>query len=77
MLFLCKNSRKGGRIPVGKRYLTLYLMDLDQKAIEGIQVASEMSLRLYCQPLVITDSGGKGQPGVKAARLRENGSVIQ
>ena len=34
-------------------------MDLEQKAIERIQSASEMSLRLYQQPLVITDSGGK------------------
>lgn len=34
-------------------------MDLEQKAIERIKMASEMSLRLYQQPLVITDSGGK------------------
>ncbi|WP_455437681.1 phosphoadenosine phosphosulfate reductase family protein [Hungatella hathewayi] len=34
-------------------------MDLEQKAIERIRTASEMSLRLYSQPLVVTDSGGK------------------
>lgn len=34
-------------------------MDLEQKAIERIRTASEMSLRLYEKPLVITDSGGK------------------
>lgn len=34
-------------------------MDLEQKAIERIRTASEMSLRLYGKPLVITDSGGK------------------
>lgn len=34
-------------------------MDLEQMAIERIRTASEMSLRLYGEPLVITDSGGK------------------
>ena len=34
-------------------------MDLEQKAIERIRTASEMSLRIYGKPLVITDSGGK------------------
>ena len=34
-------------------------MDLEQKAIERLKAASEMSLRLYKQPLVITYSGGK------------------
>ena len=34
-------------------------MDLEQTAIERLTVASEMSLRLYKQPLVITYSGGK------------------
>ena len=34
-------------------------MDLEQKAIERIQMVSEMSLRIYGEPLVITDSGGK------------------
>lgn len=34
-------------------------MDLGQTAIERLKMASEMSLRLYKQPLVITYSGGK------------------
>lgn len=34
-------------------------MDLEQKAIERIRMASEMSLRMYQKPLIITDSGGK------------------
>lgn len=34
-------------------------MDLEQKAIERVRMASEMSLRLYESPLVVTDSGGK------------------
>lgn len=35
-------------------------MDLEQTAIERLKMASDMSLRLYKQPLVITYSGGKG-----------------
>ena len=34
-------------------------MDLEQTAIERLKMASDMSLRLYQQPLVITYSGGK------------------
>lgn len=34
-------------------------MDLEQTAIERLRMASDMSLRLYEQPLVITYSGGK------------------
>lgn len=34
-------------------------MDLENKAIERLKLASDMSLRLYKQPLVITYSGGK------------------
>lgn len=34
-------------------------MDLEQKAIERLKAASDMSIRLYKQPLVITYSGGK------------------
>ena len=34
-------------------------MDLEKTAIERLKVASDMSLRLYKQPLVITYSGGK------------------
>lgn len=58
-LFYAKKPGKGGRVPAGRRYLTLFRMDLEQKAIERVKAASEMSLRLYGQPLVVTDSGGK------------------
>lgn len=34
-------------------------MDLEQKAIERIRMASEMSLHHYGEPLVCTYSGGK------------------
>ncbi len=34
-------------------------MDLEQKAIERLKMASEMSLRYYGQPLLVTYSGGK------------------
>lgn len=35
-------------------------MDLEQTAIERLRMASEMSLRLYKQPIVVTYSGGEG-----------------
>ena len=35
------------------------MSDLEQTAMERLRMASEMSLRLYKQPLVITYSGGK------------------
>lgn len=34
-------------------------MDKEQKAIERLKLASEMSLRIYGQPLIVTTSGGK------------------
>lgn len=34
-------------------------MDLEKTAIERIKTASELSLRYYGQPLIVTDSGGK------------------
>ena len=34
-------------------------MDLEQKAIERMQKASEISMKLFGQPLVVTYSGGK------------------
>ena len=34
-------------------------MDLEQTAIERLKMASDMSLRLYKQPMVVTYSGGK------------------
>lgn len=38
-------------------------MDLEQTAIERLKMASDMSLRLYKQQLVITYSGGaRGRP---------------
>lgn len=38
-------------------------MDVEQTAIERLKMASDMSLRLYKQPLVITYSGGaRGRP---------------
>lgn len=59
MLFFCDKSGKEAEFRPGKRYLTLKYMDLEQKAIERIRMASEMSIQLYEQPLVVTDSGGK------------------
>ena len=35
------------------------MTDLEQKAIERLRCASDMSIKLYKQPLVITYSGGK------------------
>lgn len=35
------------------------MSDLEQTAMERLRMASEMSLRVYKQPLVITYSGGK------------------
>lgn len=34
-------------------------MSLEQRAIDLLRMASDMSLRLYKQPIVITYSGGK------------------
>ncbi len=34
-------------------------MDLEQKAIDRIKIASEMSLQHYGQPIVCAYSGGK------------------
>lgn len=34
-------------------------MDLEQKSIERLKMASEMSLKYYGQPLLVTYSGGK------------------
>lgn len=45
-------------------------MDLEQIAIERLHAASEMSLRYYGQPLVITDSGGKDSSVCKELALR-------
>ena len=38
-------------------------MDVEKTAIERMKMASDMSMRLYKQPLVITYSGGaRGRP---------------
>ena len=34
-------------------------MDVEKRAIERLKTASEMSLQVYGQPLIITTSGGK------------------
>ena len=45
-------------------------MDLEQIAIERLKAASEMSLRHYGLPLVVTDSGGKDSQVCKELALR-------
>lgn len=45
-------------------------MDKEQTAIQRLQTASEMSLRYYHQPLIITDSGGKDSSVCKALAIR-------
>ena len=37
----------------------LFWVDLEKTAIERIKTASELSLRYYGRPLIVTDSGGK------------------
>lgn len=37
-------------------------MDLEQKAIERIRLASDLSLKYYGKPLVCEYSGGKDSP---------------
>lgn len=49
------------------------MSDLEQKAIERIKTASEMSLMLYKKPLVFTDSGGKDSAVI--CKLAENAGV--
>lgn len=48
-------------------------MDLEQKAIERIKMASEMSFMLYKKPLVFTDSGGKDSAVI--CKLAENAGI--
>jgi hypothetical protein len=45
-------------------------MDLEQKSIERIKIASEMSLHHYGKPLICTYSGGKDSDGPRATRER-------
>ena len=44
--------------------------DLEKVAIERLQMASQLSLMHYGQPLIITDSGGKDSSVVKELALR-------
>lgn len=46
------------------------MSDLEHLAIERLKTASDLSLRYYGQPLVITDSGGKDSSVVKELALR-------
>lgn len=46
------------------------MSDLEHKAIERLKMASEISLRLYHEPLIITDSGGKDSAVCKALAAR-------
>ena len=46
------------------------MRDLEQISIERLKAASEMSLRNYGLPLVITDSGGKDSSACKELALR-------
>ena len=48
-----QKERRRGSWP-GKRYLTPFWMDLEQKAIERVRTASQMSFALYGSPLVVT-----------------------
>lgn len=48
-------------------------MDKEQKAIERLRTASEMSLAYYKQPLVITTSGGKDSD--VCLKLAENAGI--
>lgn len=49
-------------------------MDKEQKAIERLRTASEMSLAYYKQPLVITTSGGKDSD--VCLKLAENAGIF-
>ena len=44
------------------------MTDLEQTAMERLRLASQMSMKLYKQPLLLTDSGGKDS---KVKRLKE------
>lgn len=48
-------------------------MDKEQKAIERIRMASDMSMKLYKQPLVVCYSGGKDSDVL--LRLFQNSGV--
>lgn len=48
-------------------------MDKEHTAMERLRLASDMSLRLYKQPLMLTDSGGKDSAVI--CRLAENAGI--
>lgn len=45
-------------------------MDLEQKAISRLRMASDMSLKLYGRPLIVTDSGGKDSAIIRTLAAR-------
>lgn len=49
------------------------MSDLEQTAMERLRTASIMSLKLYKQPLLLTDSGGKDSAVI--CRLAENAGI--
>lgn len=48
-------------------------MDKEQQAMERLKLAAEMSMRLYKQPLLLTDSGGKDSAAI--CQLAENAGI--
>lgn len=48
-------------------------MDKEQTAMERLRLASDMSLRLYHRPLLLTDSGGKDSAVI--CKLAENAGI--
>lgn len=49
------------------------MMDKEQTAMERLRLASDMSLRLYHRPLLLTDSGGKDSAVI--CKLAENAGI--
>ena len=49
------------------------MTDLEQTAMDRLRLASQMSLKLYKQPLLLTDSGGKDSAVI--CRLAENAGI--
>lgn len=49
------------------------MTDLEQTAMERLRLASKMSLKLYKQPLLLTDSGGKDSAVI--CKLAENAGI--
>ena len=49
------------------------MTDMEQAAMERLRLASQMSLKLYKQPLLLTDSGGKDSAVI--CKLAENAGI--